>query len=98
MNTRKAIITAAAAAGIIFAAGTAHADNSTFIPDLQAQGVPAGSPIMPDPMGGGYTVCGWIRGGMNPGDAAAAFHGWDRPYAGTFVATAQRDLCPDTLR
>ena len=94
---RIAIIPAivACAAAPIVTASPAHADDNSFVADLQAQGVPMVQG--PDKaIAGGYMVCSALRNGVAPDKAATVF-GLMNGRGSQIVAAAQHDLCPETL-
>ncbi|TVS88780.1 DUF732 domain-containing protein [Mycobacterium helveticum] len=95
---RRMLPTAIAIVGAatITAAPPAHADESNFIPDLQARGVPIIGFNAPQVMTGrGYTICAQLRNGESPETAAGEFGLYF--WGPTLVEVAQQDLCPDTL-
>jgi hypothetical protein len=86
---------AASAAALIATASPARADDSSFVADLQAGGVP----MVQGPekaVAGGYLVCSGLRQGLTPDKAAKVF-GMGNSFGPAIVAAAQRDLCPDTV-
>lgn len=98
MLTRPSFIattTLAVAATItIGLAAPARADDQAFLNDLNTNHIGTG-PVT-DPLGMGHFVCTQIRGGMSPEEAGRMSWGPGLDLPG-IVATAQRDLCPDTL-
>jgi hypothetical protein len=85
-----AVLSTAAAVGI----APAHADENSYLADMQGHGVPFLIPAKAD----GYRVCGEIRGGESPQTAAGTFGIYYNALGPTIVDIAQHDLCPDTLR
>lgn len=97
MKRRIATI-AIVAAGFGFAtshAGVARADDSSYLADLQARGVPFLVPAQA--VHDGYRVCGDIRNGEPPQVVAQSFGLYYNALGPTIVDIAQHDLCPDTL-
>lgn len=78
-------------------AAPAHADTQTFIDDLHSQGVPTNWPFVVQPVAG-TNICNELHQGMTTSDAIGQFAPIQAQYAPAIVATAQRDICPDTLR
>lgn len=83
------------AAASVIAAPAAHADEQSYLADLQAHGVPFLVPAQA--VSNGYRVCGEIRGGESPATAAQTFGIYYNALGPTIVDIAQHDLCPDTL-
>ena len=83
-------------AAFLLVAPQAHADEGAFIADLQAQGVPTGWPFVVQPIAG-TNICTELHNGATPQSVVQQFAPIQAPYAPTIVATAQRDICPDTL-
>lgn len=75
---------------------TAHADENSYIPDLQAAGVPILS-WSSNLISQGYIVCAQLRGGESPATAANQF-GIMNAFGTQIVSVTQHDLCPDTIR
>ncbi|WP_136246027.1 DUF732 domain-containing protein [Mycobacterium intracellulare] len=89
-------VSAAVAAAIAFGAGRAHADDASYLADLQARGVPFLVPAQA--VHDGYRVCSDIRNGEPPQIVAQSFGIYYNAVGPTIVDIAQHDLCPDTLR
>lgn len=87
---------ALACAFSLVTAPQAHADDNSFIADLQAQGVPTGWPFVVQPVLGN-SLCTELHKGATPQSLIAQFVPIQAAYAPAIVATAQRDICPDTL-
>jgi Protein of unknown function (DUF732) len=92
----KALAVAAVLPALIVLAPPAHADTNTFIADLQAQGVPTGWPFVVQPVAGN-NICTELHNGATPQSVVQQFAPIQATYAPAIVATAQRDICPDTL-
>lgn len=88
-------VMAAEAVLILMAAPPAHADEGSYLADLGAAGVPVSD--RGKAVSSGYTVCSQLRAGESPETAASQFGWFYNAWGATIVATAQRDLCPDTL-
>jgi hypothetical protein len=90
---RKRIVLLAIPAALI-AMPTAHADEQTFLSDVQG--------VFMDPtakLKAGYDACVVMRAGASP-DVAAHSGYWTNVLNGAsrqIVDAAQHDLCPDTL-
>lgn len=78
----------------LLVAAPAHADDQSYLNDLNQNHI-ATWPIN-DPVAMGHFICTQIRGGMSPADATQ-MTGPPVDMPG-IVATAQHNLCPDTLR
>jgi hypothetical protein len=83
-------------AGFLLVAPTARADEGTFIADLQGQGVPTNWPFVVQPVAG-TNICNELHNGFTPQKVVQQFAPIQANWAPTIVATAQRDICPDTL-
>lgn len=83
-------------AAFLLVAPTAHADPNTFIADLQNQGIPTSWPFVVQPVAG-TNICTELHQGMTPQSVIGQFAPIQAQYAPVIVATAQRDICPDTL-
>jgi hypothetical protein len=86
-----AILSVAAAGGV----APAHADESSYLADLAARGIPVLIPSQA--ISDGFRVCGEIRGGESPQTAAGTFGIYYNAVGPQIVDIAQRNLCPDTL-
>lgn len=84
---------AASTIALIFAP-TAHADDQSYMNDLQQNHIGTGP--LTDPVGVGHFVCVQIRGGMSADSVGRMTWGPGLDFPGV-VGAAQRDLCPDTL-
>lgn len=80
------------AAALLFGAGTAQADDQSYLDQLSHVNTLWMTPQ--DKTSMGHMICGWIRGGQNPADIAQQIKGMDGPG---IVAASQQQLCPDTL-
>lgn len=70
----------------LLVAPQAHADAaSDFLDALRAHG----KPVVGATLGGGYQLCGMIRGGADPQQLGGAW--------AFYAPEAQQYLCPDTL-
>ena len=91
------LVTALLGAAFLLVAPQAHADNTSYLGDLNAAGVPviAGQNqelIM------GNQICTALHDGMTPAAASAGdFLPIQKPWGPQIVAAAQHNLCPDTL-
>jgi hypothetical protein len=83
-------------AAFLLVAPPAHADEGSFIADLQGQGVPTGWPFVVQPVAG-TNICNELHNGFTPQKVVQQFAPIQANYAPAIVATAQRDICPDTL-
>jgi hypothetical protein len=90
---RHAIAVLSAAA--VSLAPASHADEQSYLADLQARGVPVVNPSLA--VSGGFRVCGEIRGGESLGTAANTFGILSPAWGPGIVDAAQHNLCPDTL-
>jgi hypothetical protein len=97
---KRHTIAAAALAALIGTAPPAHADDASYLAELQTAGVPTamiGGVWRPDaPVDMGHHICDAIRGGESPQSATSHF-GWMSQWGPAIVAAAQHNLCPDTL-
>ncbi|MGO9352471.1 MAG: DUF732 domain-containing protein [Mycobacterium sp.] len=92
-------IAATATALGLATAGPAHADENGYVAELSAHGVP----MFAGPnraILAGYQICGQLRDGASPEIVASQYqYNWIlAPFAPTVIDSAQRQLCPDTLR
>ena len=83
-------------AAFLLDAPAARADEGSFIADLQSQGVPTGWPFVVQPIAG-TNICNELHNGFTPQKVVQQFAPIQANYAPAIVATAQRDICPDTL-
>lgn len=89
------LLTAALGAAFLLVAPTAHADDQSYLNDLNAHGVLA-------PVGTrqeikmGYQVCDYLHQ-RNSRPPAEEFLPIQRPWADPIIDAAQHQLCPDTL-
>jgi hypothetical protein len=83
-------------AAFTLVAPQAHADEGTFMADLQNQGVPTAWPFVVQPVAGS-NICAELHKGATPQSVVAQFAPIQANWAPAIVATAQRDICPDTL-
>lgn len=89
-------IFALVSAAFLLVAPTARADEGSFMADLQSQGVPTGWPTPVQPYAG-TSICELLHKGSTPQYVVQQFAPIQAPWAPAIVATAQRDICPDTL-
>ncbi|HET9875364.1 MAG TPA: DUF732 domain-containing protein [Mycobacterium sp.] len=89
-----AIVTLAIAA--ITAAGSAHADDDSFIRAIDATGIPY---IRNGVLSSGYEICLKLRAGATPDVAMGSLQVLGIPglYSHALLDAAQHELCPDTL-
>lgn len=85
------MITVLMAAAALVLAGSAHADDTSFL-DVVGPG-PYGAPAQ---LGLGRYVCDQLHGGT-PVEAVHGPTPWT-PASPELIAAAQHELCPDTLR
>ncbi|EFG77112.1 hypothetical protein HMPREF0591_2980 [Mycobacterium parascrofulaceum ATCC BAA-614] len=90
-----ATVIACSATAATVVAAPAHADENSYLADLQARGVPFLIPAKA--VSDGYRVCSEIRAGESPQTAAQTFGIYYNALGPTIVDIAQHDLCPDTL-
>jgi hypothetical protein len=96
---RSAVIPAIAVctAAVVVTASPAHADDASYLADLQSAGVPTamiGGVFRPDaPVDMGHHICDALCAGETPQDAATKF-GWMSQWGPAIVVAAQHDLCP----
>lgn len=92
----KRMIALAMLTASVAVAPTAHADQEQQYLDELAQsgvrGVQGHTALR-----GGHVVCDNLRLGMTPEDIINKISLFNRPFAPTIVASAQRHLCRDTL-
>lgn len=82
-------------AAFLLVAPQAHADEPSYINELNAHGVFA--PVGPNQeIKMGHAVCDSLRAG-NPRPAANQFLMVQQPWADPIIDAAQHQLCPDTL-
>jgi hypothetical protein len=82
------VLSTAAAVGI----APAHADENSYLADLQAHGVPVMIPA--SAVSDGYRVCGQIRAGMSPVTAAQTFGLYYNVVGPQIVDIAQHQTVP----
>jgi hypothetical protein len=82
-------------AAFALVAPTAHADDQTYINDLNAHGVLAiVGPRQEIKMG--YAVCDYLHAGKGR-PPANQFLIVQQPWADSIIDAAQHNICPDTL-
>lgn len=92
----KASVFTLISAAFLLVAPTANADPDQFINDLHNQGVPTGWPTVVQPVAG-INICTQLHQGLTRQNILDEFAPQQAQWAPIIVATAQRDICPDTL-
>ena len=80
----------------MLSASPAHADTDAFMNDLHNQGVPTSWPTIVQPIAA-VQMCTALHNGATPQNIIDSFAPIQAQWAPVIVATAQRDVCPDTL-